>query len=107
MNEDYLYDSGHRDDAFNDRMFNDMLALEAFLKERYPYMKYNVLFFNFKQHDIPVHSNIINIVLQSTILYDNHNDAPYNDFRIYCGKVLSELFNTSVLLGYDHGTFND
>jgi hypothetical protein len=84
-----------------------MLELEAFLKDRYPYMKYTILYFNFKQHNIPVYSNIINIVLQTTSFYDTHENAPYEELRNYCGKVLSELFNTSVLSGYDRGTFND
>ena len=107
INEDYLYNSEHRDDTFNDRIFNEMLELEAFLKDRYPYMKYTILYFNFKQHNIPVYSNIINIVLQTTSFYDTHENAPYEELRNYCGKVLSELFNTSVLSGYDRGTFND
>lgn len=108
INEDYLYDSGHREDAFNDKIFNEMLELEIFLKNHYPYMKYKVLYFNFKEHAIPADSNIINIVLSTTSpLYDTHDDAPYEELRKYCGKVLAELFNTSVLVGYDFQTFND
>ena len=46
-------------------------------------------------------------LIDTAVLYDNHNDAPYNDFRIYCGKVLSELFKTSMLLHIDYETFTD
>jgi len=67
-----------------------------------------VLYFNFKEHAIPADSNIINIILSTTSpLYDTHDDAPYEELRKYCGKVLAELFNTSVLMGYDFQTFND
>ena len=107
INEDYLYDSGHREDAFNDKIFNEMLELETFLKNHYPYMKYKVLYFNFKEHVIPPDSNIINIVLSTTTLYDTHDNAPYNEFRYYCGTILAELFKTSMLLHIDYETFTD
>ena len=107
INEDYFYDNSYRQDEFNDNIFNEMLELESFIQNKYINIDYNILFFNFKQHNIPTNSNIINIVLNTTNLYDTHNSAPYEDFRSYCGKILSELFNTDLILGYDGHTFNN
>ena len=42
------------------------------------------------------HSNIINIVLKTDTLYNTSQESPYNEFRVYCGKILSELFNTNI-----------
>jgi hypothetical protein len=57
-----------------------------------------ILYFNFKRHNIPINSNIINIVLYTTNLYDSEYIAggTYIDaFREYCGKILAGLFNTN------------
>jgi hypothetical protein len=99
INEDYLYDTRFRDDKFNDDIFNEMLELENFIKNKYINIDFNILYFNFKQHNIPTNSNIINIVLNSS----NFFDTPQNqeDLRIYCGKILTELFNTNLTYGYD------
>jgi hypothetical protein len=105
INEDYLYDNSYREDEFNDNIFNEMLELEKFIKDKYINIDYNILFFNFKNHNIPSNSNIINIVLHSTNLYDTHDSAPYNDFRIFCGKVLVNLFNT--ILNLDHDNYDN
>jgi hypothetical protein len=102
INEDYLYDNSYREDEFNDNIFNEMLELENFIKDRYINIDYNILYFNFKHHNIPTNSNIINIVLHTTNVYDTLDDAPNNDLRIYCGKILAELFNTNSILGYYH-----
>jgi hypothetical protein len=107
INEDYLYNKFFREDNFNDKVFNAMLELEKFMKNKYINIDYNILYFNFKQHNIPTNSNIINIVLHTTKLYYKHDDSPYENFRIYCGKILSELFNTNLTLGYDTNVFND
>ena len=107
INEDYLYDNNYREDEFNHNIFNEMLELENFIKDRYINIDYNILYFNFKHHNIPTNSNIINIVLHTTNLYDTHNGAPYEDFRNYCGKILAELFNTNLILGDDDNVFNN
>jgi hypothetical protein len=109
INDDYLYDNNYRQDEFNDKIFNEMLELENFLKDKYKNIDYNILYFNFKHHNIPTNSNIINIVLNSTNLYDDHEISPFKLFRNYCGKVLSELFNTNLTLDYvyDPNTFNN
>jgi len=105
INEDYLYDNNFRQDEFNFNIFNEMLELEKFMKDKYININYNILYFNFKHHNIPTNSNIINIVLHTTNLYDNENDAPFNDLRIYCGKILVELFNTNLNLECDINVF--
>lgn len=105
INEDYLYDTIYREDEFNDTIFNEMLEVETFMKDKYIHIDYNILYFNFKHHTIPTNSNIINIVLHTTQLYDTHNSSPYEDFRNYCGKVLAELFNTTLDVGYDGNVF--
>ena len=105
INEDYLYDNYYRQDEINDNIFNEMLKLEKFIKDKYINIDYNILYFNFKHHNIPTNSNIINIVLNTTNLYDTPKGAPYEEFRNYCGKILSELFNTNLTLGYDGNIF--
>lgn len=106
INEDYLYDNNYRQDEFNNNIFNEMLELEKFIKNKYTNIDYNILYFNFKHHNIPANSNIINIVLQSANLYDTHDGAPYEELREYCGKILAELFNTKLDLGYNGDIFN-
>jgi hypothetical protein len=107
MNEDYLNDKNSRKDEFNDRIFNEMLELEKFIKDKYINIDYNILYFNFKHHNIPTNSNIINIVLHSTNLYDTWEGSPYSELRNYFGKILTELFNTELNLGHDHNIFNN
>ena len=111
INEDYLFDNNYRKDEFNNNIFNEMLKLEKFIKDKYINIDYNILYFNFKHHNIPINYNIINIVLYTTNLYDTPYGAPYGapyeDLRNYCGKILTELFNTNLKLGYDKNTFDD
>jgi len=108
INEDYLYDEHYREDGFNKNAFNEMLELEKYLKSMYINIEYTILYLDFKHHDVPADSNIINVVLSSTKVYNNRNVSPYEDFRNYCGKILSELFNTTLTLdGYNSGVFND
>lgn len=111
VNEDYLFDDCYRQNEFNDNIFNEMLELEKFMKEKYTNIDYNILFFDFKHHNIPTNSNIINIVLHSSKLFDTSEDtndgSPSEEFRYYCGRILAELFNTHLNLGYDHNIFNN
>lgn len=107
INEDYLYNNSYRENEFNDKIFNEMLELEKFITNKYINIDYNILYFNFKHHNIPTNSNIINIVLHTTNLYDTEDSAPYEYLRNYCGKILSELFNTNLILGYDVSVFNN
>jgi disulfide oxidoreductase YuzD len=73
-----------------------MLCLEKFLKKKYINLDFNILYFNFNKHEIPSDSNIINIILNSKIFYNKHDDAPVNEFRRFCGKILSEIFNVNI-----------
>lgn len=98
INEDFLYNKNHREDMYCDKIFNELLELEIFLKKKYVNIDYNILYFDCKEHNIPTSSNIINIVLHSNTLYEKSVDSPYGEFRIYCGKILSELFGTSLKL---------
>jgi hypothetical protein len=82
-----------------------MLELEKFITNKYINIDYNILYFNFKRHNVPTNSNIINIVLHSAKLYDTSVNAPYEKFRNYCGQILVELFNTNLTLGYDGNVF--
>ena len=108
INEDYLYDEHYRGDVFNNNTFNEMLELEKYLKSKYINIDYTIIYLDFKHHEIPTGSNIINVVLSSTKVYNNRNVSPYEDFRNYCGKILSELFNTTLTLdGYSSSIFND
>uniref|UniRef100_A0A6C0KUG0 Uncharacterized protein n=1 Tax=viral metagenome TaxID=1070528 RepID=A0A6C0KUG0_9ZZZZ len=105
--EHYLYDNSYRQDELNDNIFNEMLELEKFITNKYINIDYNILYFSFKHHNIPTNSNIINIVLHSTNLYDTHDSSPYEDFRNYCGKILTELFNTNLTLEIDVNLYNN
>lgn len=107
INEDYLYNNSYREDEFNNNIFNEMLEVENFIKDRYINIDYNILYFNFKHHNIPTNSNIINIVLNTTNLYDTEYGAPFENLRIYCGKILAELFNTNLNLEYNGEVFNN
>ena len=107
INEDYLYDINYRRDGFNDNIFNQMLKLEKFIRHKYINIDYNILYFNFKHHNIPKDSNIINVVLHTNNLYYNHDDSTFEELRNYCGEILVELFNTDLNLGYDYNTFNN
>jgi hypothetical protein len=107
INEDYFYNNSYREDEFNDTIFNEMLELEKFIKNKYVNIDYNILYFNFMHHNIPKNSNIINIILNTTVLYDEHDDSPYEELRDYCGEILADLFNTNLNLGYNEETFNN
>jgi len=108
INEDYLYNNNYRQDEFNDTVFNEMLELEKFINNKYINIDYNILYFNFKHYNIPIDSNIIGIELHTTKLYDTHDSAPVNEIRIYCGKILAQLFNTDLKLGFDYSNdFNN
>ena len=106
LNEDYINKEQFRLDEFNDKIFDEMLELESFIKEKYINIDYNILYFNFKHHNIPANSNIINIVLHSDTFYEPNEVAPYENLRNYCGQILSELFNTELTLGYHYTDFN-
>lgn len=84
-----------------------MLDLECLLKEKYLNLDFNILYIDFKHHDIPANSNIINIILHSTHLYDVAVGSPYENLRIYCGRVLAQLFGTELIFGYDRDIFNN
>jgi hypothetical protein len=108
INEDYLYNNDYRQDDFNNNIFNEMLELEKFIKDKYINIDYNILYFNFNHHNIPTNSNIINIVLHTTNLYDKSNGAPYGELRYYCGKILAKLFNTTLNNSrYDDNIYNN
>lgn len=71
------------------------------VKEKYTNIDYNILYFNFKHHNIPQNSNIINIVLHSKRLYNNDQNESVIIFRKYCGQILADLFNTDINLNFD------
>jgi hypothetical protein len=96
INEDYLHNSIYRQDDLNDAIFNEMLELEHYLKKTYINIDYNILYFNFKHHNIPINSNIINIVLHSKRIYNQEKRNISRNIRFYCGRILATLFNTKV-----------
>lgn len=98
INEDYLYEDAYRNDELNDAIFNEMLELENYLRDKYADIEYRILYFNFKCHKIPCGSNIVQVLLNTTTTFDNRKTAPFEDFRDYCGKILAELFKTTLTL---------
>ena len=107
INEDYLYDDNYRQDKFNDDMFNEMLELEKFIINKYINIDYNILYYDFKHHNIPTNSNIINIVLHTNQLYNCAENSAYKELDIFCGEILVKLFNTNLTIGYNDDTFNN
>ena len=67
----------------------------------------SILYFDFKHHNIPINSNIVNIVLHTTKFYNKSSGSPYEPLRIYCGKILAELFNTNLDPGYNAKFFKN
>jgi hypothetical protein len=105
INEDYLYDPEYRKDEFNDKIFNEMLDLENFIKTKYPGIKYTILYLNFRKENIPPNSNIINFVLHSDKFYDDCIIAPYENLRNFCGGILALLFGSQLNIGYHFSEF--
>jgi hypothetical protein len=98
INEDYLFDTKYRVEDFNQKMFKDMLELEIFIKEKYTNIDYTIIYFNFTEEKIPSNSNIFNIAINTSQYFELASAAPYHEFRIFCAKILAELFNTEYKL---------
>ena len=96
INEDYLYDSNYREDTFIDNNFKKMLKLECFIKNKYSGINFVILYFDFKEHDIPQNYNIVNFILHTNNLYDKEENSTNGILRVYCGEILSKLFNTNL-----------
>jgi len=94
VNEDYLYKSEYRNEHFNKQTFEEMLLLEGYLKGRYPHFTFNILYFDFVQHDIIENSSIVPFFIKTGKYWSEGVHSNYSSFRKYIGKVLSELFNT-------------
>jgi hypothetical protein len=110
INEDYLYRPTYRNEIFNNKNFENLLKMEEFLKKTFININYNILYFNFIQHDILKYSNIINIVLFSKFLFENKKECVeiglfHKKLRFYCAIILAKMFNTSISSGYDDGIF--
>ena len=106
INEDYLYNKDYRDKKFNDDIFSQMVELELYLKKTYPKINYNILFFNFFENKIPKDSNIINIVLHSSKIYDEVLNSPFPQLRMYCAKILTIIFKTKLNPYFHESMFN-
>jgi hypothetical protein len=93
INEDYIYNINYRKKDFNEKLFTDMIELEKTLIEKYNNSNFKILYFDFVEHKKEKDSNIIQIILETEFLC-LESEAPVNDFRKYCGKILSDMFNT-------------
>ena len=78
-----------------------------FLKKKYPSITFNILYFNFRKENIQNTTNILNIVLHSDKYYNTPIGSPYEELRIYCGKILCDLFSTKLIPGYSPLDFID
>ena len=105
INEDHLYDPFYRTDEFDRRNFMEMVELEQWIRKKYPHLHFHILYFNFREQCIPDGSNIINIVLNTGVVYDYFVPSYAEDFRNYCGKIMTHLFNTQLELGYTDEIF--
>ena len=88
INEGYLWNKDFRDEDFNKKTFEELVELDTYIKTRYPELKYKILFIDFVKHDVPPTSNIVNMIVKSTHLYDVHIDNIVSEFRIHCSKLL-------------------
>jgi hypothetical protein len=95
VNEGYLWNKEFRNEDFNKNTFEELVELDTYIKKRYPQLKYKILFIDFVKHDVPETSNIVNMVIQSTDLYDVHIDSVVADFRIHCSKLLQATIKLS------------
>lgn len=102
-----FFSKKYREKNFNDDIFSQMLELELYLKKKYPKINYTILYFNFFEHKIPKESNIINIVLNTNKIYNVPHGSPHEKFRVYCGKILSNIFKSKLNPGYTSKTFDE
>lgn len=102
INEDYLYSKEYRCETFNKRVYTEMLELEKYLQNNYKF-DYNILYFDFKEHDVPKGSKFVNIVLNSKQYYETANQ--YEQLRNFCGRILTTMFQTKLTLGYKTSVF--
>jgi disulfide oxidoreductase YuzD len=93
INEDYIHNINYRNKDFNEKLFTEMIDLEETLIEKYNNNNFKILYFDFVEHNKEKSSNIIQVILESE-LFLLESEAPINDFRKYCGKILSDMFNT-------------
>jgi hypothetical protein len=105
INEDYLYDPFYRAPDFNDQIFSEMILLEKYLKTTYPNLDFTILYFNFREHSIPPDSNILQILLETNQTFDSFYPDYAEQFRNYCGEILTHLFHTELQLGYTSDIF--
>ena len=91
-NEGYLWNKDFRYEDFNKQTFAELVAFDTYIKTKYPQLKYKIVFIDFVKHDVPAQSNIVNMVVHSTEVYDVHIDGVVNDFRIHCAKLLNAIF---------------
>ena len=105
MNEDFLYNAKYRDPILQSSIFHEMLELDRCIRKIYMNMKYKIIYFSPHEHIIPNESNIFQIVVSSSSVYNKPDDAPYDQYREYCGKVLANIFKTRFKGGYQEKVF--
>ncbi|MBN2524984.1 MAG: hypothetical protein JXR76_01235 [Deltaproteobacteria bacterium] len=94
VNEDFLFDPKFREEEFNRAKFDEMCALEEYIKENYAHFKFTILYFDFGKHTPPADSNILPILLKSTQYWEVDRLSPYNSFREYVGRIASTIFKS-------------
>jgi len=106
INEDYLYNNEYRDEKFNNQIYSEIIDFENFIRSKYNFNNFNILYFDFKHHNIPSESNIINILINSKFYTENPNKFPIEKFRIYCGLILSKIFKSTFKHGISLQEYN-
>ncbi len=105
VQDEYYFNSKHRNKEFDDNLFQEFLDFEYFIRNKYQNINYNILYINFNKHNIPMNSNIIEFVVTTDIFYDGDHTQKIFDFREYCGIILSEIFKTNTSFGHNHDIF--
>ena len=103
--EDYLYSNDYRTKNISNNIFYEILELEEFINKKYKNIDYNIIYFTFKENNIPSNSNIVNIILTTTNLYNKPYGCSIEELRKYCAKILASLFNTEINFNWDKNVF--
>jgi len=92
INQDYLNNPVFRNEKANEDKYIEMLDLSKTIKKLYDKMDFDILYFDFVKHKKIENSNIVQITISTDKYFLNEEESTFNEFRIYCGEILKELF---------------
>ena len=90
--EDFLYNEMHRNVSYHDDIFQQIVDFELHYKETYG-NDYLIIWIDFVKHKLPINSRIVQVIVTPPMTYESANDAPYDEFRKYCGDILKKIID--------------